>query len=145
MTGGPRRQGRCRDRRRHRNRSRDRHPFCQRRRPALITGRRQDALNTAVDKIAGHVTAVRADVSEPSDLDGLFATVRKQAEHIDVLIANAGGGGFSALGQVVTEVAPTGPFCENVPQHQDCLPRDPRRFVCPGRKLPQPAQEVPHR
>jgi peptide methionine sulfoxide reductase MsrA len=48
-------------------------------------------------------------------------------------------------GAVVTEVAPTGPFCETVPQHRDCLPRNRRRFVRLGRKLPQPAQEVPHR
>ena len=41
----------------------------------------------------------------------------------------------------VTEMAPTGPFRETVPQLQDCLPRN----LCPGWKLPQPAHEVPRR
>jgi peptide-methionine (S)-S-oxide reductase len=48
-------------------------------------------------------------------------------------------------GAVVTDVAPVGPFWETVPEHRDCLPRYPRRFVRPGRKLRQPAQEVAHR
>jgi peptide methionine sulfoxide reductase MsrA len=48
-------------------------------------------------------------------------------------------------GAVVTEVAPAGPFWETAPEHRDRLPRNPRRFVRPGRKLPQPAQEVAHR
>jgi glycerol-3-phosphate dehydrogenase len=48
-------------------------------------------------------------------------------------------------GAVVTEVAPAVPFWETVPKYPDCLPRNPRRFVRPGRKLSQPAQEVGHR
>jgi len=68
-----------------------------------ITGRRADALDNALAQIDGTVTGVRADSSNLADLDRLYETVRREEDHVDVLFANAGGGGFAALDQVTEE------------------------------------------
>jgi NAD(P)-dependent dehydrogenase (short-subunit alcohol dehydrogenase family) len=57
----------------------------------FITGRRQDELDAAVKLIGReHVTAVRGDVSNLTDLDHLYEVVKNEKGHIDVLFANAG-------------------------------------------------------
>jgi NAD(P)-dependent dehydrogenase (short-subunit alcohol dehydrogenase family) len=56
----------------------------------FITGRRKDALDTAVAEIGKNVTAVQGDVASLADLDRLFDTIRQQNRRIDVLFANAG-------------------------------------------------------
>jgi NAD(P)-dependent dehydrogenase (short-subunit alcohol dehydrogenase family) len=43
---------------------------------------------------------VQGDVSNLDDLDRLFATVRAEKGHVDVLFANAGIGGMSPLGSI---------------------------------------------
>jgi NAD(P)-dependent dehydrogenase (short-subunit alcohol dehydrogenase family) len=68
-----------------------------------VTGRRQDALDAAVAKIGNNATGVRGDVADLADLDRLYETVAKQNRHIDVLYANAGGGGFATLERVTEE------------------------------------------
>lgn len=65
-----------------------------------LTGRRQDALDAAVARIGDHATGVRGDVTDPADLDRLYATVAGHNRRVDVLYANAGGGEFSTLEQV---------------------------------------------
>jgi NAD(P)-dependent dehydrogenase (short-subunit alcohol dehydrogenase family) len=55
-----------------------------------ITGRRQEALETAKASIEGHVTAVTADVTVSGDLDVLIEAIRQEAGHLDVIVANAG-------------------------------------------------------
>ena len=62
-----------------------------------ITGRRQAELDKAVKTIGKQVTAVRADASDLSDLDKLFAQIKQEKGHLDVVFANAGGGSL-ALG-----------------------------------------------
>ncbi|WP_224366686.1 SDR family NAD(P)-dependent oxidoreductase [Hyalangium versicolor] len=69
----------------------------------FITGRRQAELDAAVKKIGKNVTAVQADVSKLADLDRLFATVKREADHIDILFANAGTGEFRPLVDVTEE------------------------------------------
>jgi len=69
----------------------------------FITGRRQDALDAAVAKLGGRVTAVRADVSKLADIDKLYDAVQQKHDHIDVLFANAGGGDFAPLGAITEE------------------------------------------
>lgn len=69
----------------------------------FITGRRQAALDAAVDEIGGKVVAVRADMAELADIDRLYATVREKHSAIDVVFANAGGGDFAALGAITEE------------------------------------------
>ena len=69
----------------------------------FITGRRQEALDAALEQLPGGATGVRADAGSASDLDALYATVREQAQRIDVLVANAGGGSFAPLGEITEQ------------------------------------------
>src|SRR5215831_4838083 len=63
----------------------------------FITGRRQNELDKAVKQIGKNVTGVQGDVSNPSDLDRLYATVKQQKGRIDILFANAGLWEFTPL------------------------------------------------
>jgi NAD(P)-dependent dehydrogenase (short-subunit alcohol dehydrogenase family) len=69
----------------------------------FITGRRQSELDAAVKQIGRGVTAVQGDVSNLDDLDRLYATVKEQKGHIDILFANAGIGEFAPLGAITEE------------------------------------------
>src|ERR1700681_3283336 len=69
----------------------------------VITGRRQSELDKAVEIIGGDVLAVQGDVSNLSDLDRLFETVKSAKGHIDVLFANAGLGAMAPLGMISEE------------------------------------------
>jgi NAD(P)-dependent dehydrogenase (short-subunit alcohol dehydrogenase family) len=69
----------------------------------FITGRRQAELDEALKHIGKNVTAVRGDVSNLADLDRLFATVKQQKGHLDVLFANAGVGALAPLGSISEE------------------------------------------
>jgi NAD(P)-dependent dehydrogenase (short-subunit alcohol dehydrogenase family) len=67
----------------------------------FITGRRQSELDAAVKQIGkNNVTGVQGDVSNLSDLDRLYATVKEQKGRIDILFANAGIGEFAPLGEI---------------------------------------------
>jgi NAD(P)-dependent dehydrogenase (short-subunit alcohol dehydrogenase family) len=68
-----------------------------------MTGRRQEALDKAVAEVGGDARGVQGDVSNLADLDRLYATIREEAGVIDVLVANAGGGEFAALGNISEE------------------------------------------
>jgi NAD(P)-dependent dehydrogenase (short-subunit alcohol dehydrogenase family) len=69
----------------------------------FITGRRQAELDAAVKLIGKNVTAVQGDVSNLADLDKLYATVKQQKGHLDIIFANAGGGQFAPLGAITEE------------------------------------------
>jgi NAD(P)-dependent dehydrogenase (short-subunit alcohol dehydrogenase family) len=69
----------------------------------FITGRRQEELDKAVTLIGSGVTAVQGDISNMDDLDRLFATVRAEKGHVDVMFANAGIGALSPLGSISEE------------------------------------------
>ena len=66
----------------------------------FITGRRQSELDAAVKQIGKNVTAVQSDVSSLADLDRLYATVKKEKGHLDIVFANAGTGEFAPLGSI---------------------------------------------
>ncbi len=66
----------------------------------FITGRRQSELDAAVKQIGKNVTGVQGDVANLADLDRLYATVKQQKGHIDIVFANAGGGEFAPLGTI---------------------------------------------
>ncbi|BBD70678.1 short-chain dehydrogenase/reductase SDR [Nostoc commune NIES-4072] len=68
-----------------------------------ITGRRQVELDAAVEAIGKNVTAVQSDVSNLADLDRLFATIKQEQEHLDIIFANAGGGQIAPLGAITEE------------------------------------------
>jgi NAD(P)-dependent dehydrogenase (short-subunit alcohol dehydrogenase family) len=69
----------------------------------FITGRGQPALDAALDEIGRSATGVQADASLIGDLERLYTAVEEHGRGIDVLVANAGGGGGSA---VVADVTP---------------------------------------
>ncbi|MBN3907939.1 MAG: SDR family oxidoreductase [Nostoc sp. NMS1] len=68
-----------------------------------ITGRRQVELDASVEAIGKNVTAVQSDVSNLADLDRLFATIKQEQEHLDIIFANAGGGQIAPLGAITEE------------------------------------------
>jgi NAD(P)-dependent dehydrogenase (short-subunit alcohol dehydrogenase family) len=68
----------------------------------FITGRRQAELDAAVASIGAKATGIRGDVSKLEDLDRIYAGIKAQAGHLDVLFANAGGGDMMPL-EAVTE------------------------------------------
>lgn len=68
-----------------------------------VTGRRQKKLNEAVKQIGDNVTGVQGDVSNLSDLDRLYATVKQHKGQIDILFANAGLAEFGPLGQITED------------------------------------------
>jgi NAD(P)-dependent dehydrogenase (short-subunit alcohol dehydrogenase family) len=66
----------------------------------FITGRRQEALEAAIDELGGKVIGVQGDVSKLTDLDRLFSAIKDRAGRLDILFANAGGGEFVPLERV---------------------------------------------
>jgi NAD(P)-dependent dehydrogenase (short-subunit alcohol dehydrogenase family) len=69
----------------------------------FITGRRPTELNKAVTSIGGNIEAVQGDVSDPADLNRIFAHIRTEAGRIDVLVAHAGFYEFGTLGEITEE------------------------------------------
>ena len=66
----------------------------------FITGRRKDALDSAVAEIGEKVTGVAGDVASLSDLDRLYESVDQYGRKIDVIFANAGISQQGPLGTV---------------------------------------------
>ena len=69
----------------------------------FITGRRQTELETALKEIGANATGVPGDVSKLVDLDRLFAKIKEQKGHLDIVFANAGGGTYMPLGSITEE------------------------------------------
>jgi NAD(P)-dependent dehydrogenase (short-subunit alcohol dehydrogenase family) len=69
----------------------------------FITGRRQQELEEAVRKVGHNVTGIQGDIANLADLDHLYGQVKKEKGHIDILVANAGGGSFAPLGAITEE------------------------------------------
>ena len=68
-----------------------------------IFGRRQKMLDAALATLGNSARAVRGSVSDPADLDRLYATVKAERGGLDILFANAGTGAFAALGAITPE------------------------------------------
>ena len=66
----------------------------------FIFGRSQSEVDKAVKDIGKNVTGVQGDVSNLTDLDRLYDTVKQQKGRIDVLFANAGILEFAPLGSI---------------------------------------------
>jgi NAD(P)-dependent dehydrogenase (short-subunit alcohol dehydrogenase family) len=69
----------------------------------FIFGRRQEALDAAVAELGPHARAVKGSVSDPADLDRLYAAVKSERGTLDILFANAGAGGPARLGEITAE------------------------------------------
>lgn len=68
-----------------------------------VFGRRQEPLDAAVAKLGPSARAVRGSVTDMSDLDRLYETVKNERGGLDVLFANAGTGLFAPLGEITPE------------------------------------------
>ncbi|WP_377810547.1 SDR family oxidoreductase [Azospirillum sp. A29] len=68
-----------------------------------IFGRRQEALDAAVARLGASARAVRGSVTDLSDLDRLYDTVKAERGGLDILFANAGTGSFAPLGEITPE------------------------------------------
>ena len=64
----------------------------------VITGRREKELKEAATLIGKNVTTVAGDITRLEDLDRLYAVVKEEHGHIDVLFANAGWGEVAPIG-----------------------------------------------
>ncbi|RZF29277.1 SDR family oxidoreductase [Paraburkholderia sp. UYCP14C] len=72
----------------------------------FLTGRRQAELDAAVNGIreaGGNATGVRVDSTKLGELDALYAQIKEEQGHLDVLFANAGGGSMLPLGSITEE------------------------------------------
>ncbi|MFD3843586.1 SDR family NAD(P)-dependent oxidoreductase [Streptomyces sp. NPDC058642] len=74
------------------------HRFIREGARVFVTGRDNDRLEAAVKEMGPAATGIRSDVSVLTDLDALYARVREEAGHIDVLVANAGIAADASLG-----------------------------------------------
>jgi NAD(P)-dependent dehydrogenase (short-subunit alcohol dehydrogenase family) len=79
----------------------------------FITGRRREELDAASTELGEHAKGLQADVSKLVDLDRLFTTVKAEKGRLDIVVANAGGGEFAALG-AITEAHFDKTFATNV-------------------------------
>src|SRR6202049_4243492 len=64
----------------------------------FIFGRRQEALDAAVAELGPNARAVKGSVSDPVDLDRLYAAVKAERGTLDIVFANAGAGRQAAVG-----------------------------------------------
>jgi len=68
-----------------------------------LTGRRQAELESAVAKVGHGAVGVQGDVAVAADMERVYDIVRHNGHRIDVIVANAGGGGFMRLEDVTDE------------------------------------------
>ena len=66
----------------------------------VITGRRQDAVATAVKEIGGNTTGLVSDAGKMSDIETLYQKLKQQHDRIDVLFLNAGIATFEPFAEV---------------------------------------------
>ena len=74
--------------------------FTQEGATVYVTGRRQAELDKAVRDIGVGTIGVQGDISKLEDLDRLYAQIKREKGRLDILFANAGGGGFARLGEI---------------------------------------------
>ena len=68
-----------------------------------IFGRRQETLDAAVAQLGSSARAIQGSVTDLSDLDRLYKTVKTERGSLDILLANAGTGAFAPLGEITPE------------------------------------------
>ncbi|NYT35775.1 SDR family oxidoreductase [Allopusillimonas soli] len=69
----------------------------------FIFGRRQEALDAALADLGPNARAVKGSVSDPDDLDRLYAAVKAERGTLDIVFANAGTGSLLPLGKITGE------------------------------------------
>ena len=68
-----------------------------------LFGRRPAQLEAAVAQLGPNARAISGSITDPADLDRLFAAVKAERGGLDVLFANAGTGAFAKLGEITPE------------------------------------------
>jgi NAD(P)-dependent dehydrogenase (short-subunit alcohol dehydrogenase family) len=68
-----------------------------------VTGRRQEALEAAVQQIGKGAIGVQGDVTRSADLDRLYERIGQEHGRLDVLFANAGFDEFGRLGEITED------------------------------------------
>lgn len=68
-----------------------------------LFGRRQAQLEAAADALGPNARAIVGSITDPADLDRLYATAKAERGGLDILFANAGTGAFAALGEITPE------------------------------------------
>lgn len=69
----------------------------------FIFGRRQEALDAALQELGSNARAVKGSVSNPADLDRLYEAVKAERGSLDIVFANAGAGSPLPLGAITAE------------------------------------------
>lgn len=65
-----------------------------------VTGRRQDKLDSAVEKLGPGATGVQGDIANLADLDRLFAQIKSETGKLDIIFANAGAAELVPFAQI---------------------------------------------
>jgi NAD(P)-dependent dehydrogenase (short-subunit alcohol dehydrogenase family) len=79
----------------------------------VVTGRRQEPLDAVATELGDAVTVVRADASDPADVQALFEDLGARGVILDALHVNAGLGEFKPLAAVTADDIDTA-FATNV-------------------------------
>jgi NAD(P)-dependent dehydrogenase (short-subunit alcohol dehydrogenase family) len=64
----------------------------------IITGRDQETLDSAAAELGPNALAVQADVADAAAREHLFEIIGEKCGHLDIVVANAGIGGATPLG-----------------------------------------------
>jgi NAD(P)-dependent dehydrogenase (short-subunit alcohol dehydrogenase family) len=70
----------------------------------VIVGRNQDTLDSAAAQLGDSFIAIKADVTNPDDLEGVFKETSERFGKIDVIVANAGGAATGAAFGSVADI-----------------------------------------
>jgi NAD(P)-dependent dehydrogenase (short-subunit alcohol dehydrogenase family) len=69
----------------------------------VISGRKQDTIEQAAERIGPNCLGLAADVSNRADMERLVAIVRERFGRLDVVVANAAVGANARLGEITEE------------------------------------------
>lgn len=69
----------------------------------IITGRNADKLASAAQEIGAGTSWLAVDVTRVADVQALFEKIRADHGHLDIVVANAGGGTIAPIGQITEE------------------------------------------
>ncbi|KAG4443631.1 Oxidoreductase asL5 [Cadophora sp. M221] len=69
----------------------------------FIFSRRQSSLDAALSDLGPNARAIQGSVTNPDDLDRLYAAVKAERETLDIVFANSGTGSQLPLGEITVE------------------------------------------